>query len=455
MTSVVVPALPNEGLGAPRSLAVTPKRERTLHPWVVVLAAGYLVAVLFSRWNAPAILVTGVSAVIFVGRFIVRGRIDRIGWAVIVYLLALTVYGIAVGSAPTLAGLGRFLSFEGRPYVAYLPALVLATVAVTDRDLHAVRRLIRWCVGFGAALVAAWLALGASVLGRGGNFTGFASSHHASGFFFAIAGLVLLVPPDERRRLPDVMLGLVAFGIVVASGSRTSMAGLLVAAIYLVLSAPSLRRKIRLMLLTGAAAMLALLLSGKFFATVEYLGSPAFLQGATTEFSQGAAPEQGKGLSGVSTPNGAIANILIRFGVWRASVDEFTVSPLIGIGPWRLNDTDRHEVGVPGLVMLATEGERVSGSGFGAHNMVLETLAETGIVGLVLLAAPWWLLVARLRRRPRWGRAAIALIAFGVGTLATSNAMISPALCFPLFVFAMSAARIEPDANAADPLDQA
>jgi hypothetical protein len=33
--------------------------------------------------------------------------------------------------------------------------------------------------------------------------------------------------------------------------------------------------------------------------------------------------------------------------------------------------------------------------------------------------------------------------------------MISPALCFPLFVFAMAAARIEPDANAADRLDQA
>ena len=455
MTSVVLPALRNEMPGAARSPAVAETRERTLHPWVVVLAAGYLVAVLFSKWNAPAILVTGISAVVFAVRFIVRGKIDRIGWGVIVYLLALTGYGIAVGSAPTLAGLGRFLSFEGRPYVAYLPALVLATAAVTDRDLDAVRTLMRWSVVFGAALVVAWLAVGPSVLGRGGNFTGFASSHHASGFFFAIAGLVLLVPADGGRRSMDVALGVIAFGIVVASGSRTSMAGLLVAAIYLVVSAPSLRRKLRLVLLTGAAAMLALLLSGKFFETVQYLGSSAFLQGATIEFSQGATPEQGKGLSGVSSPNGTIANILIRFGVWRASEEEFTKSPLIGIGPWRLNDTDRHEVGVPGLMMLATGGERVSGSGFGAHNLVLETLAETGVLGLALLAAPWWLLIARLRRQRRWGRAAISLIAFGVGTLATSNAMISPALCFPLFVFAMAAARVVPGANATDPVHQA
>ena len=51
-------------------------------------------------------------------------------------------------------------------------------------------------------------------------------------------------------------------------------------------------------------------------------------------------------------------------------------------------------------------------------------------------------------------RPTLALIALCIGTLATSNAMISPALCFPVFVFVMAAARLEAVPEPARPSDE-
>jgi hypothetical protein len=128
-------------------------QERIRHRWVVLLAGGYLAAVFFSRWDWPAIIVAAVSIILILVRVAVLGRIDRIGWAVVIYLAALTAYGLMVGSAPPLSDLKAFLSFEGRVYVAYLPLLALATATVSPGDLSGVRRLIRWSVVFGGALI--------------------------------------------------------------------------------------------------------------------------------------------------------------------------------------------------------------------------------------------------------------------------------------------------------------
>src|SRR5688572_23861121 len=54
--------------------------------WLALLAGGYLVAVFLSRWDLPAVIVVAASVVILAVRLVARRRIDRIGWAAIVYL---------------------------------------------------------------------------------------------------------------------------------------------------------------------------------------------------------------------------------------------------------------------------------------------------------------------------------------------------------------------------------
>ncbi|HEV3474379.1 MAG TPA: O-antigen ligase family protein [Actinomycetota bacterium] len=415
------------------------------HLWVLVLGAGYLGSTLLSRWDWPAAIVGGISAILFVIRVAARGRIDRIGWAALVYLVVVGIVGLAIGSTPGPSALIDFLGFEGRPYVAFLPLLLLATAAVSPRDLTGLRLLMRWSVLGGAGLFLVWIVGAAPTFGNRGNFFGLMSSHNASGLFFGVAVLVLLVPASGRIGRLDGVLGATALGLTLATGSRTAIFGVLVASIYLLFTASSLQRKIRTVALVVLAVGAILVLSGRVLSTVQYIGSAEFLEGAAAEFANPDNPEEGKRLHGESVPGGPLANALKRFGQWRASLDEFAKSPLIGIGPWRLNDTDRTEVGVHGVVLVAVDGERFHASGFGAHNLVLQTLAETGVVGLAMLAAPWILLVRRLRRTEVGGRQGMALIVFSVATVLTTNSMISPALCFPLFTYVMTSVRMHPD----------
>jgi O-antigen ligase len=422
-----------------------PAVEGRPHRWLIWLCGAYIASVFLSRWNYPAIAVALVSVAIIVVRLVRLRRIDRIGWMALVYLACLTVYGIFVGAAPVPREIPAFLSFEGRIYISFLPLLVIATTKVNRADMLMVRGLMRACVVAGAGLLALWMIGVRGVLGNGGNFAGLTSSHHASGFLFAVAALVLLVPSFYERRRIDVVLGTVALGIVVASGSRTTLVGLLLAGIYLVVSSPSTRNRARMISVIAVGLVATAILSGRALSTVQYLGSSAFLQDAAAQFSQPESPETGKSVTIGAAPGASLANILIRFGVWRASLDEIAKSPILGIGPWRLNDIDRHETGIPGIVVLATSGEQVNGSGFGSHNLVLQTAAETGLLGLFLLAAPWVLIAQRVRRRGSLlARPTLALIWLCIGTLFTSNAMISPALCFPVLVYVMVAARLEP-----------
>lgn len=434
----------------PQPPLATPEPEERAHRWLFWLCGAYIAAVFLARWNYPAIAVSAVSIAIFFVRVVVLRRIDRIGWFALIYLGVLTVYGILVGAAPASGQIPAFLGFEGRIYISFLPLLVIATVNVNKADLLAVRTLMRWCVIAGGVLLALWMVGLRGPFGNGGNFAGLTSSHHAAGFLFATAALVLLVPAFYKPSRLDVLAGIGALAIVVASGSRTTLAGLLLAGLYLIISSPSPRNRARMIAVIAVGLVATAIVSGRVSSTLQYLGSTAFLQDASAQFSQPETPETGKSVTIGVAPGASLANILIRFGVWRASLDEWVKSPLIGIGPWRLNDLDRTEVGIPGIFYVATHGLQENGNGFGSHNLVLQTAAETGILGVVLLAAPWVLIAQRVRRKGAVTRPTLAVIAFCIGTLATSNAMISPALCFPVFVFVMAAARLEPAPDAAD-----
>lgn len=437
-------------LARPVTARTTAERAQLL-PFA--LAVGFVMATMASRSNAIAALVTVGAVLVAVGRILVTGRMDRISWAASAYLGWQLLFGMAVGAGPAHASdLGRFVSYDGRVFVAFLPFLAYGTIRTVHADLELLRRLLRWTVVANLALFAGGLLHVVPGVVHKGHYYGFTSSHHVPGLFFGVVAVLLGAAPSSARLVSDRVFALGAVLLVGGSGSRTSAVGLLLAAIYLVWSAPDLRVRVRGVVVVVFGVIVALLLSGRLLSTVEFIGSSDFVGSASTEFSQADQVDTGKQLNSASPGDAALSNVLIRFGVWRAGIDEFTRSPLIGIGSWRLDDGDRTYTGVTGLADVATGGTAIHDGGFGAHNLVLQTLAENGIVGLVLLVGPWSLLVRRFRRiSGTVGRAGIAMVVFGAGTTLTSNSLVSPALCFPLLVCAMTIARLSPEPGPPSP----
>ncbi len=424
------------------------RRGGTRASWLPTVVAGALLLATFtSRVEVLAVAATVLALAIAGARLVVRGRLDRIGWAALLYLGYLLVLAAVVGSLPAPSQLAGFAAFDGRAFVAFAPLLVYATLDTGPADVRRLRTMLRISAVAGVVLLAAALAGVAPELLSRGNFHGLTSSHHVVGLYFGVVAVALALAPDPTRGSLDRTLAVASAGIVVASGSRTALVGLLVAGLYAASTAPTLGRRLRNLVVTAMVVVLSLALSGRVLTTAQFLVSDDFISAAAHEFSEPDSVETGKRLDSVGSRETALANVLIRFGVWRAGLDEFARSPVVGIGSFRLNDPDRSYVGPRGVVNLATEGTVVHGAGFGAHNLVIQTLAETGVVGLLLLARPWLLIRRRLRAvrsRVPEARAGVALLAFAVGTTLTSNSLVSPALVFPLGVCCMTWARHRP-----------
>ena len=106
-------------------------------------------------------------------------------------------------------------------------------------------------------------------------------------------------------------------------------------------------------------------------------------------------------LAGIVALLGLIAwrpqSTLIRFYYWRMAVTAFIDSPLAGVGPGGLN----------ALLIIPEPG---SGFQIHAHNGIVSTAAEMGLVGLAALGLIAWLLYARRGSLVyyRWQMAALA-----------------------------------------------
>ena len=197
-------------------------------------------ATMASRSNAIAALVTVGAVLVAVGRILVTGRMDRISWAASGYLGWQLLFGMAVGAGPAHASdLGRFVSYDGRVFVAFLPFLAYGTIRTVHADLELLRRLLRWTVVANLALFAGGLLHVVPGVVHKGHYYGFTSSHHVPGLFFGVVAVLLAVAPSSARLVSDRVFALGAVLLVGGSGSRTSAVGLLLAAIYLVWSARS------------------------------------------------------------------------------------------------------------------------------------------------------------------------------------------------------------------------
>jgi O-antigen ligase len=87
---------------------------------------------------------------------------------------------------------------------------------------------------------------------------------------------------------------------------------------------------------------------------------------------------------------------LMRIDMWQKAWFMFTQSPIFGIGFGRYNDAANYNIqnisagliGKPGIFSIYNTSQVIFDSS-NAHNSYLQLLAETGIIGLILMLAFW------------------------------------------------------------------
>jgi len=130
---------------------------------------------------------------------------------------------------------------------------------------------------------------------------------------------------------------------------------------------------------------------------------------------------------------------LTRFSLWDKAILLFKQSPIAGIGFARYNDVpwnfDRVPLsGNPGIFSMYTAGNYIFND-TNAHSSYLHFLAETGIIGLILVLAFWIFCFAIIykayrRSRDNFPRKVYLSVAGGIITLfmlsVTENYMTAP-----------------------------
>lgn len=301
-------------------------------------------------------------AVLAVHRF--RGGmvlLSRGSWALTTVLFA-SYWLPELLSSPDAVN-GRRALREALVDLRYLPFLWLVAIAVaTERG----RRLTFAGIG---VIVLVWVLDGGVQALTGWSLGGFASADRLSGVFGADnlkLGLVLaslapfpLIAAAKRFGLSGWLLMAATLGLVVLlAGSRAAW---LTLALVLAISGWQLfgaRRAVVLMAAGGLAVFaLSMAFSHKFQDRVERTG--AALDG---------------GSEGV---NFALSG---RLSIWRTAIDMAVANPVNGVGVRGFRDAYATYAAKDDPWLVDAE----HGAGFHAHQIVLEVLSETGLLGLLL-----------------------------------------------------------------------
>lgn len=398
-----------------------------------LLAVSFIGAAVCSHYSSAAaigvVLGTAISVHFLLGAPMVR-------WYGIVAIgnsLFWISYGLAIGSFPALSDMFGFISTEGRVLVATIPLIGLSGVRLDNTHLRILERVFEWVAVLLIVLLAAHLLrLPLPPRPRNGNFHGFTSSHHASGF---VAGITLIVLLATRRDRTTVRWALIAGSVaaVVASNSRASMVGLVFAVLFLTFWRMEIGRLLKSVAALAVVVSCLMAFVPRVGTTVESLMDSDF-QAQVSVVYQGGERQQ------TSTAN---ANILRRFSNFSTARDAFVSSPLIGIGAWRYDDENLSRSGIEGISAPYVTGKRLHSDSH-AHNVYFQFLAETGLIGAGLISILWLGLLATIRRTGRlsrapdfrspWLVASWCGVGFGFGVSLADIGLINPALSFPLLI---------------------
>jgi len=265
----------------------------------------------------------------------------------------------------------------------YLPWLLFAVATLADPQ-----RVRRCLLGL-AAIVGLWTFDGLLQAASGWSLGGAATADRLSGIFGAdnlklgpsLASLApfLLVPLAARRGWAGLAIGALVVGIVVLlAGARAAWISYALVCAWLLWRQAGGRWRGAMVLATAAmAGLLMVLLAAQL--------SPRFEERLA---------RTGAALSGDAA--GLDHALSFRLPIWRAAWGMFLDHPLTGVGVRGYRHAYAEHVGEDDI-WLQDDGT----GAFHAHQIVLELLSETGLVGLALwLAAAVWAWRAGRRLAP-------------------------------------------------------
>ena len=394
-------------------------------------------------------------------------RIRRTSLFVLPYVLYVLLLAVAVGSLPTTRHeLYTWLNADGRIFIAVIPFVALGTLQIRWADLRLFVRAIRVIVWADALLyLAAKAGVGPihRIVLHKSNFFGLTSSHHAAGYF-ASAALLIMWGARKTPKLgvrPGWLTFIAAAGLLIASGSRTSLIGLVGVAVWALVAKRRASDIFKFVgaIIVGGAVVLAI--GSRFSNTISTFFSSDFQQQAIGTFRAGLKQHESVHYVPLYGTNaGYVANILARFWYWGIAISLFLRSPVLGIGSFRYNDINLHFSGIPHVSDFATSGVDNSASLEGAHDQYFGALVETGVVGLALLLMMWILPYRTLRRSANKPRPIVVsgcqMVPFAFATAFTGLTLAAPSLTFVAMTWLAFTVLVGEPEDAADsnlPLD--
>ncbi len=261
------------------------------------------------------------------------------------------VVAALAGSTPLLSLVGRYPRYEGLPMVAaYAAALALGARVLTSAEP---RRVFTSAIAL-AALANGLVALGQAVVGGGDRVTGLLSNSTTLGTFGLVALAVVGWALITHAR-PLLWAGTVgAAACIVLSASRGVLVGL------------------------GASLLVALVLRKRASTTPRWyvlvavggvVMAAALLVPSTAARITGASPFSESTISG-------------RVMLWGESVRLWLAHPLAGVGPSRFVDAINPFHTAQWAAAVGPYAPPDS-----PHNLILQVVCSTGLLGLVALAA--------------------------------------------------------------------
>jgi len=200
----------------------------------------------------------------------------------------------------------------------------------------------------------------------GPMFTALNNSHNATGSVFSIVSIfafAFFLESDNKGKIAYACISILSFIALIMTKSRGSLVAFIIGVLFL--------------LLIGSKSFLKFLRNILIMAAI--ITPLVFITGTYVRITQ-------------------IFHIydlsaLTRFTLWDKAILLFKQSPILGIGfaryndvPWNFNKIPL--TGNPGVFSLYTSGNYIFND-TNAHSSYLHFLAETGVIGLILVLAFW------------------------------------------------------------------
>jgi O-antigen ligase len=324
------------------------------------------------------------------------GGIDAINIVIVSNVTYWLLSGFLIGGL-TVGMLAQvsYYSNEGRIFLCYIPFIIMTCSCISRATLRMTIKQLVYMAVLGLGMYAVWAVKKPALLsvGRAHNFAGLMTSHTGSGTFFSELCVFLMIYGNRARSRTHFLLGMSMVLPVLGSGSRESLVALFAVLAWFMRSQISPKTVLLATALVGGLATAMPTISPHTYDRVAQMFDPQTLKDIQAQVVSGSAanwePGQDKDLSGEEF------NILSRILYWSYAIKRFVDSPFFGDGFGRFNDRYVHFDGIPGLYYFGVEAIN-SPATLHAHNSYLMMLAETGLVGLLLLLSIWYLMWKRI-----------------------------------------------------------